>query len=124
MSRPIGLTIKKYTTSQLNAFVANYGPSGIIQANSIDLGVVVYDKTVNRIKSFNGTTFITGIDSVPTDSNVTSITYVNGNITAFTSSGIVNTLTYDGSGRLSTISNVEGTKTITYNSDGSVATYQ
>jgi hypothetical protein len=64
MSRPIGLTIKKYTTSQLNALVTNYGPSGVIQANSIDVGTVVYDKTVNRVKSFNGTSFITSIDSV------------------------------------------------------------
>jgi hypothetical protein len=65
MSRAIGLNIKKYTTNQLNLLVTNYGPSGTVQANSIDVGTLVYDKTVNRVKSFNGTTFITGVDSVP-----------------------------------------------------------
>ncbi len=56
-------------------------------------------------------------------STVNSITYSLGRVSSYMDNGITYTLGYDGSGRVSTISDGTRTRTVTYNVDGSVASY-
>lgn len=55
--------------------------------------------------------------------SITDITYVDGRIVSFASATVFNSLVYDSQGRLASVVNSYDTKTITYNADGSVASF-
>lgn len=56
-SRSLGFTLPRYTTAQLNAFVSKYGPTGTVEANSLQQGNVVFDTTLDAVVVFDGTAF-------------------------------------------------------------------
>lgn len=70
-----------------------------------------------------GDTLVGAGPAAPVDAM--SITYTSGRVTSVTEDGVTTTITYDGSGRVSTVSYPHGaltrTETYTYNPDGTVA---
>lgn len=55
--RNVGVAERKYTTAQITALVARFGPAGTQEVNSISPGTIVFDTTVNKLKVFTGTVF-------------------------------------------------------------------
>jgi hypothetical protein len=56
--RNVAGSFRTYTTTQITALVAAFGPTGTQEVNAIKPGTVVFDTTANMIKVFNGTAFI------------------------------------------------------------------
>jgi hypothetical protein len=59
------LPLKGYTTSQLSALVAKFGPAGTAEANAIRVWDLVRDTTTGQVKVFNGAAFVAGTDAAP-----------------------------------------------------------
>jgi hypothetical protein len=57
--RSTGFNLPQYTTAQLTAYVAAYGPAGTTQVNGLQAGSMAYNTTTNTVVVFNGTTFVT-----------------------------------------------------------------
>lgn len=57
--RNVGLSLRSYTTAQLAALVARFGPSGTQQANAIKPGTMIWESTVGAVMVYDGTAFVT-----------------------------------------------------------------
>jgi hypothetical protein len=58
MARSLGFTLPLYTTVQLVALVAQYGPTGTVEVNGLQLGNLVFDTTTLSVKMYDGTNFV------------------------------------------------------------------
>lgn len=54
----MGRGLQAYTTVQLDALVAKFGPAGTQEVNAIAPGTLVWDTTATAVKVFNGTGFV------------------------------------------------------------------
>lgn len=63
--RAIGLILPAFTTAQLAALVAQYGPAGTVEVGAIALGALVRNTTTGALNVFDGTAFVAGTDYTP-----------------------------------------------------------
>lgn len=63
--RNVGLSLRGYTTAQLTALVAKFGPTGTVEVNAIKPGVLVRDLTTGEVKVYDGTAFVAGTNYTP-----------------------------------------------------------
>ena len=54
----IGRGLRRFSTVELTALVAKFGPTGTAQVNAIAPGTLVWDVTTVSVKVFNGTDFV------------------------------------------------------------------
>lgn len=56
--RSAGFALPIYTTAELAAFVASYGPAGTTEVNGLQPGQLVWDSTALVVKVYDGTAFV------------------------------------------------------------------
>ena len=53
--RNIGTRLRNYTTAEIAALVAKFGPTGTQDANAIRVGTLVFNTTTSKVMFYNGT---------------------------------------------------------------------
>lgn len=61
--RNIGTSLRTYTTAQLTALVAKFGPTGTQEVGAIKPGTLVFNTTTSKVIFYNGTDFA-NVDTV------------------------------------------------------------
>lgn len=61
--RNVGTSLRNYTTAEIAALVAKFGPTGTQDANSIRVGTLVFNTTTSKVMFYNGTDFA-NVDTV------------------------------------------------------------
>lgn len=56
--RAIGQSMPNYTTAELTALVAEYGPTGTTEPNAIAVGALAFDTDLAVLVYFDGTAFV------------------------------------------------------------------
>lgn len=55
--RNVGTSLRNYTTAQLAALVAKFGPTGTQEVGAIKPGTLVFNTTTTKVMVYNGTDF-------------------------------------------------------------------
>jgi hypothetical protein len=55
--RNVGLSLRNYTTAQIAALVARFGPTGTQEVGAIKPGTLVFNTTTTKVMMYTGTDF-------------------------------------------------------------------
>jgi len=61
--RNVGLSLRNYTTAQITALVARFGPTGTQEVDAIKPGTLVFNTTTTKVMMYTGTDFA-NVDTV------------------------------------------------------------